>query len=154
MSYRFINRLVPIVICIAGFQVPAQAQEFAKPTWWVGVAAGANLNDYRGTTQQLNSDLTIPAAFRQGNGVGLYLAPVVEFHRPTSRWGLALQIGYDSRQGSFKQIITPCNCPAELSANLSYITVEPSLRFAPFKSNLYLFTGPRLAFNLTSSFTY
>lgn len=154
MSYHFINRVIPIVIWIAGLQIPVRAQEFAAPNWWVGVAAGANLNDYRGTTQQLTSDLTIPAAFRQGRGVGLYFAPVVEFHRPESKWGVMLQVGYDSRQGSFNQIITPCNCPAELSANLSYITVEPSVRFEPFKSNLYLFTGPRLAFNLTSSFHY
>jgi hypothetical protein len=30
---------------------------------------------------------------------------------------------------------------------------EPSLRFAPFKSNFYLY-GPRLAFNMDKSFTY
>ena len=65
-----------------------------------------------------------------------------------------LQAGYDSRKGKFDQIITPCNCPADLSANLSYITVEPSLRLAPFKSNFYLYAGPRLAFNMAKSFTY
>jgi hypothetical protein len=32
--------------------------------------------------------------------------------------------------------------------------LEPSLRFAPFKSNFYLYGGPRLAFNLDKSFTY
>lgn len=154
MSCRFVNRLVPIILWMAGLQVPVQAQEFVKPTWWMGVAAGANLNDYRGTTQQLNSDVTLPAAFRHGRGVGLYLAPVVEYHLPASKWGVMLQVGYDSRQGSFNQITTPCNCPAELSTDLSYITVEPSIRFSPFKSSLYLFTGPRLAFNLTSSFKY
>jgi hypothetical protein len=45
------------------------------------------------------------------------------------------------------------DCPADLSTDLSYITVEPSLRFAPFKSNFYLYGGPRLAF-LDKSFTY
>jgi hypothetical protein len=59
-----------------------------------------------------------------------------------------LQAGYDSRKGDFDQVITACDCPADLSTNLSYITVEPSLRFAPFKSNFYLYGGPRLAFNL------
>ena len=49
---------------------------------------------------------------------------------------------------------TPCNCPADLTTNLSYITIEPSLRFAPFKSNFYLFGGPRLAFNLEKTFSY
>jgi outer membrane protein OmpA-like peptidoglycan-associated protein len=128
--------------------------KFTKPTWWFGAAAGANFNFYRGTTQQLNEDLTVPAAFRQGNGVGLYLAALAEFHRPDSKWGGMLQVGYDGRNGSFERIITPCNCPTDLSTNLRYITVEPSLRFAPFKSNFYLFGGPRLAFNIANSFTY
>jgi hypothetical protein len=44
-----------------------------------------------------------------------------------------LQAGYDSRKGDFDQVITACDCPADLSTNLSYITVEPSLRFV--KSN-------------------
>jgi hypothetical protein len=44
-------------------------------------------------------------------------------------------------------VITACDCPADLSTE-SYITVEPSLRFALFKSNFYLYGGPRLAFNL------
>ena len=65
-----------------------------------------------------------------------------------------LQAGYDSRKGKFDQVITPCDCPADLSTNLRYITIEPSLRFAPFKSNFYLFGGPRFAFNTASSFTY
>jgi hypothetical protein len=64
-----------------------------------------------------------------------------------------LQAGYDNRKGKFDQVITACDCPADLKANLSYITVEPSLRFAPFKSNFYLY-GPRLAFNMDKSFTY
>ena len=137
--------------------VPAQVEEiprYTKPSWLFGLAAGANFNFYRGTTQQLNDNLTVPAAFRHGNGVGLYLAPLAEYQRPDSRWGGMLQLGYDGRNGKFKQITTPCNCPADLSTNLRYITVEPSLRFAPFKSNLYFFGGPRLAFNTTSSFTY
>ena len=51
-------------------------------------------------------------------------------------------------------MITPCNCPADLAIDLSYVTVEPSLRIAPFKSNFYVYGGPRLAFNLGKSFTY
>ena len=149
----FISALI-----LTGLRVPLQAQveviRYTKPSWWFGAAAGANFNFYRGTTQQLNDDLMVPTAFRHGNGIGLYLAPVVEFHRPDSKWGGMLQVGYDGRNGKFKQVITPCNCPADLSTNLRYITVEPSLRFAPFKSNLYFFGGPRLAFNTASSFTY
>jgi opacity protein-like surface antigen len=144
---------------LTGISGSLQAQEvqFTRPSWYFGVAGGANFNFYRGTTQELNSGLTIPAAFTDGsglNGVGLYAAPLIEFHRPDTRFGFMLQAGYDNRQGKFNQVLTPCNCPADLKSDLSYITVEPSLRFAPFKSNFYLFAGPRLAFNLAKSFTY
>jgi outer membrane protein OmpA-like peptidoglycan-associated protein len=143
-------------VVLAFILSPAYAQtvEYTKPALWFGVAAGANVNFYRGTTQQLNADLTLPVAFRHGNGAGLYLAPLVTFHRPASKLGVMLQVGYDSRKGSFDQVITPCNCPADLSTDLSYITIEPSLRFAPFKSGFYLYAGPRFAFNRDHSFTY
>ena len=135
---------------------PLSAQEarFTRPSLWFGAAAGANFNFYRGTTQELNADLTVPAAFRHGKGTGLYLAPLVEYYRPGTRLGLMLQVGYDSRKGSFNEILTPCDCPADLDTKLSYLTVEPSLRFAPFRSNFYLFGGPRLAFNMNKSFAY
>jgi outer membrane protein OmpA-like peptidoglycan-associated protein len=50
--------------------------------------------------------------------------------------------------------MTPCDYPADLETKLSYITIEPSLRFAPFKSNFYLYGGPRFAFIQDKSFTY
>ena len=141
---------------LTGFQVSLQAQEvqFTRPTWFFGVAGGANLNFFRGSTQQLNSDLTVPTTFHDGFGAGLFVAPLVEYHRPDSRLGFMLQAGYDSRNGDFKEVKTPCNCPADLNADLSYITIEPSLRFAPFKSDFYLYGGPRFAFNIEKSFTY
>lgn len=143
-------------LILTGIQAPLQAQkvEYTKPSFWIGAAGGANFNFYRGSTQKLNEDLTVPTAFHNGFGVGIYIAPLLEFHRPDSRWGVMLQAGYDNRKGEFKEIITPCNCPTDLSANMSYITVEPSLRFAPFKSNFYLYGGPRLAFIMDKSFTY
>ena len=151
-----IKSLILSALILTGIQSTLQAQEtqYTKPSWWFGAAAGANFNYYRGTTQELNLDLTVPTAFHNGSGVGLYLAPLLEFHRPDSRLGFMLQAGYDSRKGSFKQVITPCNCPADLSAKLSYISIEPSLRLAPFKSNFYLYGGPRFAFNMGKSFTY
>lgn len=145
-------------IALLGFnnQISIQAQEiqYTKPSWWFGVAGGSNYNFYRGSTYQLNGDFTPPAVFHNGNGVGLFLAPLLEFHRPDSRWGFMFQAGYDSRKGSFDNVITPCNCPTNLTTELTYISVEPSLRFAPFKSNFYLYGGPRLAFNLDKSFVY
>ncbi len=158
-----IKSVILIALILAGIQVPIQAQKYhvqaqkyhvTKHSWWFGAAAGANLNFYRGSIQELNSVLISPVAFHKGGDAGLYFAPLVEFHRPGSTWGIMLQAGYDSRKGTFKEEITPCDCSVDLSTELSYITVEPSLRFTPFKSNFYLYGGPRLAFNLNKSFVY
>ncbi len=150
------KNVVLSALILTGILAPLQAQEvqYTRPSWWFGAAAGANLNFYRGSTQNLNEDLTTPVAFHNGYGAGLFIAPLFEFHRPESVLGAILQVGYDNRNGSFNQVITPCNCPADLSANLHYVTIEPSLRLAPFKSDFYLFGGPRLAFNIEKGFTY
>jgi hypothetical protein len=128
--------------------------KFNKPTWWFGAAVAANLNQYRGSTQQLTDGLTSSVPFKNGNGIGLFAAPSIEYHPFDSRWGLILQAGYDNRSGDFDQVLSPCNCPRKLSAELAYISVEPMLRFAPLNSNFYLFGGPRIAFNVKKSFVY
>lgn len=150
------NRFLLLTLLYIGAQTTLQAQEvyYTKPSWYFGVAGATNYSFYRGSTNQLNSNLTPPVTFHNGEGAGLYLAPLVEFYKPNTRLGFMFQAGYDSRKGSFDQKTTPCNCPADLSTGLSYITVEPSIRFAPFKSNFYLYGGPRLAFNLDKSFKY
>lgn len=151
-----LKSILMVALVWLSIQAPAQAQElqYTKPSWWFGVAGGANFNFYEGSTYKLNSDFTPPATFHDGKGVGLFVAPLLEYYRPNTRLGFMLQAGYDSRKAKFDQVVTPCDCPADLKTNISYITVEPSLRFAPFKSNLYLFGGPRFAFNLDKSFTY
>ena len=151
-----IKGLIGSALILTGIQSSLQAQEvqYTKPSWYFGVAGGANFNFYHGTTQQLTTGFTVPSAFYDGNGVGLYVAPLIEFHRPDTRLGFMFQAGYDSRKGAFKQVTSPCNCPEDLKTDLSYLTIEPSIRFAPFKSNFYLYGGPRLAFNMAKSFTY
>lgn len=158
-AVRLYNLSLKIVLMgallLAAIQAPLQAQDYpySKATFWIGAAGGANFNFYRGSTQQLDASFSSPVAFHDGNNVGLYLAPLLEFQSP-SGLGASLQVGYDSRKSTFDQQITACNCPADLSAKLTYITVEPSLRIAPFNSGFYLFGGPRLAFNMDKSFTY
>jgi outer membrane protein OmpA-like peptidoglycan-associated protein len=146
-------------LIFTGMQMPLQAQEtpvvkYTMPSWWFGVAGGANFNFYQGTTQQLTTDFIVPTAFHDGKGVGFFVLPLLEFHRPESRLGFMLQAGYDSRKGKFDQVKSPCNCPEDLNTDLDYITVEPSIRIAPFKSNFYIYGGPRLAFNMNTNFTY
>ena len=151
-----LKSMLTIALVWLSIPTPVQAQEvqYTKPSWWFGVAAGANFNFYEGSTYKLNSDFTPPATFHEAKGVGLFVAPLLEYHRPDTRLGFMLQAGYDNRKAKFDQVVTPCDCPADLKTNISYITVEPSLRFAPFKSNFYLFGGPRFAFNVNKSFNY
>ncbi|MDP2159080.1 MAG: outer membrane beta-barrel protein, partial [Flavobacterium sp.] len=145
-----------LLVFILGFQFASQAQEtiYTRPSWYFGVAAGSNLNFYRGTTQNLNSDLTVPAAFHNGFGSGLFIAPSIEYYKPNSVLGLIFQAGFDDRSASFDQVMTVCNCPADLKTKTTYLTIEPSLRIAPFRNDFYIYGGPRFAFNLENSFRY
>jgi outer membrane protein OmpA-like peptidoglycan-associated protein len=65
-----------------------------------------------------------------------------------------LNIGYDGRGGKFKDVVAPCNCPATLETNTSYIVIEPSIRLGIPATALYLFAGPRVAFNINNDFAY
>lgn len=150
------NSILVALVFLLGFQFSAQAQapEYTRPSWYFGIGAGANLNFYRGTTQNLNADLTVPSAFYNGFGAGLYIAPSIEYYKPNTLFGFILQGGFDDRSASFDQVTTVCNCPADLETKTTYYTIEPSLRIAPFKNNFYIYGGPRFAFNIENSFTY
>jgi outer membrane protein OmpA-like peptidoglycan-associated protein len=151
-----IKNLLLSALVMIGISSSTYSQEalYMKPSWKFGLAAGANYNLYSGSTHKLSTTFTPPVVFHDGGGLGLFLAPHWEFHPAASMLGVMLQAGYDNRQGAFNQIASPCNCPADLTSDLSYITIEPSLRFAPFRSIFYLFAGPRLAFNFAETFTY
>lgn len=142
-----------ILFALIQSNVNAQNYKYEKPAWRFGVAAGANFNFHRGSTQQLTSTFTPPVVFHDGNSTGLYLAPLIEYSSP-SGLGFMLQGGLDNRSSKFDQVTSDCNCPADLSVNLNYLSIEPSLRFAPGNSNFYLYAGPRFAFNTDKSFTY
>jgi|UPI0004897DEC outer membrane protein OmpA-like peptidoglycan-associated protein len=146
--------IATLLLLFCSTSVKAQDSRYSKPSWFFGIAGAANFNFYRGSTQMLNSEFSTPSAFHNGEGIGLFVAPNIEFHRPDSRWGFILQSGLDNRKGKLDVIYEPCGCPATLRSNLIYITVEPSVRFAPFKSNFYLYGGPRLAFNYDKSFNF
>ncbi|MGV8945588.1 MAG: OmpA family protein [Lutibacter sp.] len=155
---QILKGLMIAALIFTGIETPLQAQEvapeYSRPSWYFGLAGGANFNFYDGSTNQLTTSFTPPTVFHKGNGIGLFLAPSIEFYKPNTSFGFILQAGLDSRKGDFDQTFTDCNCPADLSTDLSYITVEPSLRFAPSKGNFYLYGGPRFAFNQDKEFTY
>lgn len=142
---------------ISSLAIQSQETTQTNPSWWFGVVTGSNFNFYEGSTKEINADFTTTQAFHDGFGTGLFLGLSLEYYKPKTRLGVMLQVGYDNRKGKFDQITTICNCPADLSANISYLSVEPSLRFAPFRNGFFLYGGPRFAFNLDKldkSFTY
>jgi outer membrane protein OmpA-like peptidoglycan-associated protein len=155
--YNLIAKGVVIgAFMLVGMQISVQAQDtqYTRPSWWFGVAGAANFNFYEGSTHQLDVNFTPTATFHKGQGIGLFVAPLIEFHPADQPWGFMLQGGLDNRKGKFDQVNTPCNCPADLQTDLSYITIEPSLRLAPFKGDFYLYGGPRFAYNIAKSYTY
>lgn len=154
--YNLIAFFCISAVILTAMQAPAYAQEvqYERPSWHFGLTGNGNLNFYQGTTQDLSEGVFAPQAFGHGDGLGMYVGPMIEFHRPNSLLGFMLQAGYDNRRGAWDRVTTPCNCPADLSTGLSYISVEPSLIVAPFRSNFYLFGGPRLAFGLDKSYEY
>ncbi len=145
--------LLSLGLILAGSTLEAQEVKRTEPIWWFGQSAAANFNFYRGTTQMLNGDLTVPTAFHKGSGVKPYFSLLSEY-RPNKKWGGMLNIAYDNRGGKFDGVMAPCNCPADLETNISYLAVEPSLRLAPFASSFYVFAGPTLGINVSKSFSY
>ncbi|MDQ3003036.1 MAG: flagellar motor protein MotB, partial [Fibrobacterota bacterium] len=145
-------RIILFALCLSSLHAAPFADEIerTRPTWWFGAAAGANLNFYSGTAQVLNPGLTTPVPFHKGFGTGLFLAPHLEY-RHDSIWGGMLQVGYDNRDGTFDDVICPCGETATLKTELSYFSIEPSLRIAPFAGSFYVYGGPRLAFNWSPS---
>ncbi|MHB1921315.1 MAG: OmpA family protein [Chitinophagaceae bacterium] len=152
-SARKISIPMMMLLILAGFMANGQNVNRVQPTWWFGESVAANFNYYRGTTQMLNDNLTVPTAFHKGYGVRPYASLLMEY-RPNRFWGGMLNLAYDNRGGKFDGVMAPCNCPANLSTNISYINIEPSLRLAPFGNAFYIFAGPTIDFNITKSFTY
>lgn len=121
--------------------------------WMFGVTGAGNLNYFSGTTQRLDNSYFVPTAFHEGSAVNGFGALLLEYN-PGKIFGGMLNVGYDGRGAKFDEVIAPCNCPATLKTNLSYISVEPSLRINAGKSNFYFFVGPRVAFNLDKEYKY
>ena len=105
-----------LVLVFAGLTGQTQAVTRTQPIWWFGVSGAANFNTFRGTTQVLNENLTVPTAFHKGKGIKPYASLLMEY-RPGKVWGGMLNVAYDNRGGKFEEVIAPCNCPANLTTN-------------------------------------
>jgi outer membrane protein OmpA-like peptidoglycan-associated protein len=142
-------------LILVGVATESHAQDTLRPQpkWWFGVTTAANFNFYSGTTQRMSAAVKAPTAFHNGNGLSPYAALRTEY-RFNPKWGVILNLGYDARTGTFNAVSAPCNCPEELKSKISYVTVEPSLRFAPFSSKFYLFAGGGVSYNINKKFSY
>jgi outer membrane protein OmpA-like peptidoglycan-associated protein len=147
------NSLLALLVVGAGITAESQQVQRPTPVWWFGQSGAANFTTYRGTTQKLSNNLSAPTAFHNGKGIKPYFSLLTEY-RPGKVWGGMLNLAFDNRGGKFDEVMAPCNCPANLSTNASYVVIEPSLRVAPFANAFYLFAGPTIAINTARSFTY
>lgn len=147
------SALLLLMLVLSGITGYSQVTTRVHPAWWFGMSGAANFNTFRGTTQVLNNNLTVPTAFHKGSGIKPYASILAEY-RPGKVVGAMLNVAYDNRGGKFDEVMAPCNCPANLTTNLGYVVVEPSLRIAPFANAFYIFAGPTLAFNVTKTFEY
>jgi outer membrane protein OmpA-like peptidoglycan-associated protein len=143
-----IKTLIVSALIITGIQTTAQTQ-YARPSWFFGVAGAANINFYDAKVTALNSEFISPVTFQDGRGVGTYAGLVAQYRPDRSILGFMVQLGYDSRSGKFDRQGT-----SDLSTNLSYASFEPSLLLAPFRNGFYVYLGPRLAYTTQKSFTY
>lgn len=149
---KIMQRIIICSLMIILARTTVQGQT-TQPKWWFGVSGAANFNFYDGTTQRLNNSLIVPTAFHNGFGVRPYGSILMEY-RPAGILGGMLNVAYDGRGGKFKEVEAPCNCPATLSTNASYISIEPSLRLGIPSSNFFFFAGPRVGFNIQRDFSY
>lgn len=149
---KIMQRFIIMLLMVICAQSKAEAQT-SQPIWWFGISGAANFNFYDGTTQRMNNSLFVPTAFHKGNGIKPFGSFLMEY-RQGPVWGAMLNIGYDGRGGKFDNVLAPCDCPATLETDLSYLTIEPNLRLGSPSSNFYFFAGPRVAVNLNKEFSY
>ncbi len=153
---NFTKRTFQTIIVLSVFISFLQAQEIKRiqPEWWFGGALGGNINFYSTDFKSLKAGNSVPTPFKKGSGLGLFIAPHLEY-RPHSVWGGMLTFGFDGRGGSFNDVKssgTP-DTTHSLSTSMNYLSLEPSVRIAPFTEPIYFFAGPRLGFNVAKSFT-
>jgi outer membrane protein OmpA-like peptidoglycan-associated protein len=155
LQNKTFNRLCVLLLLLLATAKPTQAQDIQRPQpkFFIGASGAANFNFYTGTTQQLNSTVSAPSAFHKGSGVGGYGSVLFEF-RPHPVWGFMFNLAYDGRGGKFDEVMAPCDCPESLNAKLGYVTLEPSLRIAPFSSGFYVFIGGTYSYAVRNSFNY
>jgi outer membrane protein OmpA-like peptidoglycan-associated protein len=151
--FRVKSSLALLALFFLSYSLIAQNKTRYKPKWYFGQSIGPNFNFYRGYTQRLNDNTFIPTPFQNGDGVKPYVSLFVEYV-PNRKTGIMLNVAFDNRGGAFDEVMAPCDCPANLRTNLSYIAIEPSLKVKPFRGNFFVFGGPTILFNITKDFTY
>jgi outer membrane protein OmpA-like peptidoglycan-associated protein len=143
-----------IMVMMIAMSTVLHAQENRKdqPVWWFGGAIGPNFNFYSGDIKSLSSSVSSVPSFTKGSGIGVFLSPLLEY-RPDPVWGGMLFLGFDGRGGGFDDV-TDSAGTHKLTAGVNYLSLEPSVRVTPLPAPFYFFAGPRVAFNLSKSYSY
>ncbi len=132
------------VMFAANLPVNAQDQDRLHPAWWFGVAGAANFDFYSGSIHQLNQS-TLPYTYTNGMGVAPYYSIFAEF-RPDPVWGFMLNLSLDTHKGLFDKSDAPSGVSTSIKTEYNFVSLEPSLRIAPFEGNFYLFVGPGISY--------
>ncbi|MDI6765714.1 MAG: outer membrane beta-barrel protein [Bacteroidota bacterium] len=150
---NFTKRTFYSVFIFSLFFSSLHAQEIKRiqPEWWFGGVLGGNINFYSSDFKSLNTGNSVSTPFTKGSGLGLFISPLLEY-RPHSVWGGMLTFGFDGRGGSFSDVNSG-DTTLSLSTSMNYLSLEPSVRIAPFAEPIYFFVGPRIGFNVAKSFT-
>ena len=143
-------------LILTGIQFSLDAQETIskETTCRFETICDANLNFHSASTQLLSEYFITPSVFNESKVIGVFATPLIGFQLPNSRVVSKLLTGYENRKSLFDAIISHSDFPTDLKCDLDYISIEPRVRFTPFKSYSYLYPAPRFAFIAINDSTY
>jgi len=160
---RFAQQLLSPTLLVAlsllGSTGLLRAQEGGWARWWFGGGGGANVNFFDGALHNLSAGGTStvsPSGFTEGFGLGLNIHLLAEYNAG-DLFGGALHVGYDSRKVNFEAQTSQTGAGTvveDASANISYVSIEPSLRINPLGRFFHVLLGPSFGVNVGKTYNY
>lgn len=141
-------------IIAGGIYESAYAQEPAdNAPIRFGFYGGANYNLVGAGAQRLTKidggpTFTQPQ-LNDGHGVGFYFGAIGEYNS-NDILGAALKLSVDDRSA----VLTDPDNGRKFSTRLTYVTIEPLIRFNMLASGFHVSVGPQLAINLAADYDY
>lgn len=118
-----------------------------------GFYGGANFNWVGAGAQKLtkisNDPLFTQPDLNDGKGVGFYFGAMGEYNSDDVL-GAALKLSVDDRSAQLEDV----EHNRKLSVKMTYVTIEPMIRFNFIAPGFHLAVGPQLAVNLAADYDY